>query len=63
MNAGHPQLIQTLDIIVLNLNPFVVNILTSESLEKIIIIMDNGFYNQCIIFGTCEMQLLNLSQI
>ena len=37
MNAGHPQLIQTLDIIVLKINPFVVNILTSESLEKIII--------------------------
>ena len=37
MNAGYPQLIQTLDIIVLNLYPFVVNILTSESLEKIII--------------------------
>ena len=34
MNAGHPQLIQTSDIMVLNLNPFVVNILTSESLEK-----------------------------
>ena len=21
--------------------------------------MDKGFYNQCIIFGTCEMRLLN----
>ena len=21
--------------------------------------MDKGFYNQCILFGTCEMRLLN----
>ena len=31
ISNGHPQLIQTLDIMVLNLNPFVVNILTSVS--------------------------------
>ena len=31
--------------------------------NKLLSIMDSGFYNQCIIFGTCEMQLLNLSRI
>ena len=31
--------------------------------KKMLSIMDNGFCNQCIIFGTCEMQLLNLSRI
>ena len=63
MSAGHPQLIQTSDIMVLNLNPFVVNILTSVSRKRLLSNMNNGFYNQCIIFGSCEMQLLNLSRI
>ena len=50
-------MIQTSVMMVPGLTPFVVYI---PSLSKNFFFnMDKGFYNLCIIFGTCEMRLLN----